>query len=155
MGRITITLLIAILVIGNASAQTKNESKMERAAAAIFTAWQKGEAGEGYEAFKVLIDEEGFKHFSHPLVGSFAKREGYDKLLSLIKEREAKPNKLAFSNIIRYSNGNGFCFQFDSEGTVSGNYPYKGYNIIQIEIHNGKLVSFREYFGFVDAAWFK
>jgi hypothetical protein len=151
------TLIITLLLTAAniASAQNKKASKMEQTAGQIFKAWQNGEAGAGYDAFLHLLDKENFRHFSHPLTGEFKANEGYKKILSLIKEREEKPNHLTFSNIHRYSNGNRFCFQFDSEGTVSNGYLYKGYNIIQLEISNNKLVGFREYFGFIDSAWFQ
>ena len=150
-----ISIIITILLCSFANAQTKTNIKMKEQANIIFTAWEKGEAGNGYADFKNHIDESNFKTFSHPLKGNYTNKEALQKLVEIIKEREVNPNQLQFSNVITYSFQNNFCFQFDSEGKVSGGFPYKGYNIIQLEIKGAKLVGFREYFGFIDPAWFK
>ncbi len=147
-------ILLTILSI-SVKAQPKTSLQMQVTAKKIFNAWQKGEAGNGYGDFKLYMDEGTFKKFSHPLVGNHREKEAFNQLQSLIKEREAKPNQLQFKNVITYSFQNNFCFQFDSEGKVSGGFPYKGFNIIQLEIKGDKLVGFREYFGFIDPAWFK
>jgi hypothetical protein len=128
---------------------------MQQTATNIFNAWQKGESGNGYDSFKKFIDADTFNYFSHPLSAHFTGQKAYDKMMALVKGREEKPNQLSFSNIITYSNDNSFCFQFNSEGKVSDGFDYKGYNIIQFEIEDNKLIGFREYFGFIDTAWFK
>ena len=149
------TAIVISIFSNTAKAQPKTIMQMQATATKVFNAWQQGEAGNGYGAFKLYLDEVAFRKFSHPLVGNHRDKDALDQLHALIKEREAKPNQLQFSNVITYSFENKFCFQFDSEGKVSGGFPYKGYNIIQLEIKDDKLVGFREYFGFVDPAWFK
>lgn len=147
-------LTVLMLVLGNQlQAQSKISSKEK--AQLVFKAWEKGESGKSYQDFIGLINEENFSYFSHPLVGSYTLKSAYEKLMALVKEREAKPNQLRFSNTRVYARGNSFCFQFDSEGSVNPGFPYKGFNMIQVEITNNKLTGFREYFGFVDPAWFK
>ena len=119
----------------------KNQLKtMKQRAIKIFSTWQKGESGNGYQDFINLLDAENFNNFSHPLIGNYTGKEGIDKLQSLVKERNLQPNSLTFSNTHIYCNGNSFCFQFDSEGTVGGGFAYKGFNIIQLELKDNKLV---------------
>ena len=136
-------------------AQNMNVTDTQQKATEIFKAWQKAEFGQGYDSFKTFLNEKNFEFFSHPLLGSYKGKEAFDKFYSLVREREVKPNNLTFHNIVTYAVKNVFFFQFDSEGKTSGGYTYKGFNIIQIEIKEGELVGFREYFGFVDPAWFK
>lgn len=127
---------------------------MKATALSTFAAWQKGEAGLGYEEFKAWLKEGSFKLFSHPLLGLHEASEAYRQMTTLIQQREQTPNALRFSNIVAYQSGDNYCFQFDSEGTVSGGFPYRGYNIIQLQFAGDRLTGFREYFGFVDKAWF-
>jgi hypothetical protein len=124
-------------------------------AAQAFAAWQKGEAGQGYDDFKQLISRSGFRYCSHPLIGYYQGEVGLDKLLGLIKDREVKPNRLQFTHIVSYRNADGACFQFDSKGILGDGTVYEGYNIIQVAIEKDKLVGFREYFGYIDPSWFK
>ena len=127
---------------------------MQETANIVFNAWLAGESGRGYDLFKSFLSESTFSSFSHPLMGVFTGVEAFEKLHTLITERETNPNQLTFSNIITYQKENSFCFQFDSKGKVSGAFDYDGYNIIQIEIENGKLKEFREYFGYINPLWF-
>ncbi|MBC7938049.1 MAG: hypothetical protein H7Y86_22090 [Rhizobacter sp.] len=155
----TIQLLIVVTVCMltyNSNAQNKTtQSMQQQIASSIFKGWQTGEAGGGYYSFRKYVVADGFQYFSHPLLGNYTGKEAYEKLMSLVKEREIKPNMLQFSNITRYQHDNSFCFQFDSEGKVGDGFDYKGYNIIQLEIQDGKLISFREYFGYINPSWFK
>jgi hypothetical protein len=73
----------------------------------------------------------------------------------LIESREKSSNELRFTNVKLMENGLDFAFAFDSEGKVSGGFPYKGFNIIVFSIENQKLTGFREYFGSIDPSWFK
>lgn len=149
-------LLVCTIIFCGAGSSNKNKSiMMEDISKAIFAAWQKGEAGNGYADFSARLDSVRFRYFSHPLLGNYQGKEALAKLMELINSREKQPNHLRFTNIIRYENLNGACFQFDSEGKVGDGFDYKGYNIIQLEIMDQKLVGFREYFGFVDPSWFK
>lgn len=141
-------------IIGYAQMKT-NMGIKQPTASIIFDGWQTGESGRGYNSFTKYIAKDGFQYFSHPLIGNYSGKEAYEKLMALVKEREAKPNQLRFSNIISYQLDNGFCFQFDSEGKVAEGFDYKGYNIIQLEVKDGKLVGFREYFGYINPSWFK
>lgn len=157
MNKFKMLLLIAICMLSICSyGQIKATNNMQQDLANfIFNGWQTGEAGKGYYSFKKYVLADGFQYFSHPLLGNYTGTEAYEKLMALVKEREAKPNQLKFSNIIGYQHSNSFCFQFDSEGKVADGFDYKGYNIIQLEIKDGKLIGFREYFGYINPSWFK
>ncbi|MBC7935519.1 MAG: hypothetical protein H7Y86_09240 [Rhizobacter sp.] len=154
-----IQLLIVVTVCMltyNSNAQNKTtQSMQQQIASSIFKGWQTGESGKGYNSFLKYLEAESFQYFSHPLIGKHAGKEAFEKLMALLNEREVKPNQLTFSNIISYQYNNSFCFQFDSEGKVADGFKYQGYNIIQLEIKEGKLIGFREYFGYINPSWFK
>jgi ketosteroid isomerase-like protein len=131
---------------------TKNLSAAETA----FQAWAKGELTGDYTDFKSLISEN-FVRFSHPFSvsrGSYTGSLARQMMVQLIASREAQPNHLTFSNITSAIGDNTVIFQFDSQGTVGGGYPYQGWNIIAITIENEQVVGFREYFGDIDPSWF-
>ena len=44
------------------------------------------------------------------------------------------------------TDGNSVMFEFEADGIYADN-PYKGHNAIAFEVKDGKVVSFREYFG--------
>ncbi len=150
----TLAILLILSIVSHGQTKTKKSMDQETASA-IFNSWQTGEAGKGYNSFKKYLTEERFQYFSHPLIGNYSGKEAYKKLMALVEEREAKPNHLKFSNIISYQQNDGFCFQFDSEGKVADGFDYKGYNIIQLELKDGKAIGFREYFGYINPSWFK
>lgn len=119
-----------------------------------FDAWAKGEKSGNYNDFKALLSKD-FSVFSHPLMGNFKGKAAHEKISGLIAEREAVKNNLDFSNIVKVQKDGFTVFLFDSKGTVSGSYPYQGFNAIVIITGKNKITGFREYFGFVDPAWFK
>lgn len=75
--------------------------------------------------------------------------------MQLIEQRSQTPNQLTFANVRQHQSQNSSMFEFDSEGKVAG-YPYKGWNAIQITMgSDSKVVSFREYLGDINPAWFQ
>jgi len=151
----TLLLTILFFLLKHEASYSQNEKNMNAAtASAAFAAWGEGEKTGNYEGFKKLLAPR-FHTYSHPLDGNFTGKQALEKLLTLIADREKKSNQLSFSNIKIMDNGDDFAFSFDSQGQVAGGYPYKGFNIIVISVSSNRVVGFREYFGFVDPAWFK
>ncbi|WP_046245370.1 nuclear transport factor 2-like protein [Hymenobacter terrenus] len=150
-------LTAALLAMPLALAAAPNSPEAEPAAGLaqrIFEAWQQGEKTGDYTAFKAFLGPE-FRHFSYPLAGQATGAAGLAKLHQLIAEREKTPNNLTFSRVELTSSATLFSFQFDSVGTVSGGFPYEGFNSISLRIEHGRLTGFQEYFGYVNPAWFQ
>lgn len=120
----------------------------------IFSAWQRGEQTGDYAAFKAFLGPE-FQQFSHPLIGALSGPAGLAKLRELVAGREKEPNQLTFSRVEVTSSATLFTFHFDSAGTVAGGMAYTGFNVISLRIEQGRLTGFREYFGYVNPAWFQ
>lgn len=135
-------------------AQTPSPASVAESA---IRAWEKGESTGNYSDFQALLSPQ-FELFSHPVQparGVYRAAQAREMMAKLIAQRTQAPNALKFSNVRQYQTQNRFLFEFDSEGQVSG-YPYKGWNAIQISIgSDNKIVSFREYLGDVDPAWFQ
>ncbi|SFQ81205.1 hypothetical protein [Hymenobacter arizonensis] len=120
----------------------------------IFSAWQCGEQTGDYAAFKAFLGPK-FQQFSHPLTGVVTGLPGLAKLRELVAGREKEPNQLTFSRVEVTSSATLFTFHFDSAGTVAGGMAYAGFNVISLRIEQGQLTGFREYFGYVNPAWFQ
>ncbi|WP_310397885.1 hypothetical protein [Hymenobacter sp.] len=148
------TLLTGLLLAAVANPGSTAPPTPRAVADRAFAAWAAGEATGNYAAFRALLGPS-YRTFSHPLLGRFAGPEAAQKLRGLVAEREQKPNRLAFTNVVVTANDNTFLYQFDSAGEVAGGYPYRGYNVLAFEVAGGELVGMREYFGFVDPQWFK
>lgn len=152
------TLLLAASMDQTVQAQTfVAYSDQAQAAQRAFLAWEKGESTGNYAEFKSAQSPE-FNLFSHPVQparGVYTGSKAKEMMAQLIEQRSQNPNQLKFVNVRSHQSQNSFMFEFDSEGKVSG-YPYKGWNVIQITLgSDNKVVSFREYLGDVDPAWFQ
>ncbi len=132
---------------------SQNESNLILAQKA-FDAWQMGENTGNYNDFKLLLKSD-FNNFSHPLLGIFAGNAARIKLLELIAERELKNNQLEFTEIELINTENQYAFLFNSSGTISGKYVYRGFNAIILTVAKQKLTGFREYFGIIDSTCFQ
>jgi hypothetical protein len=132
-------------------------SAQASAAQRAFLAWEKGENTGNYADFKAALSPD-FSLFSHPVQparGVYTASKAKEMITQLIDQRTQTPNQLKFTNVRQYQWQSSFMFEFDSEGKVSG-YPYKGWNAIHIAIDpDNKVVSFREYLGDIDPAWFQ
>jgi hypothetical protein len=155
-------LLLLLLAVPAAQAQATTApngiSTQAQAAQRAFLGWEKGESSGNYADFKVALSPD-FSFFSHPVQparGVYTGSKAKDMMAQLIDQRGQNPNQLKFTNVRQYSSAqHSFIFEFDSEGKVSG-YPYKGWNVIQLTIGpDNKVVSFREYLGDIDPAWFQ
>lgn len=146
-------IFLAVLFFGMATISTAQNSNKQIAQLA-FSAWGNGEKNGNYNDFKKFLSND-FVAFSHPLLGKFSKKEALGQIQKLITERELKSNELSFSEIELIASKNVFVFLFNSQGTVSGGFPYQGFNAIVLTVDKNKLTGFREYFGFVDPNWFK
>lgn len=151
-------LLLAASVSQAAQAQTAAApSAQAQAAQRAFLAWEKGESTGNYADFKAALSPE-FNLFSHPVQparGVFTGSKAKEMMAQLIDQRSQTPNQLKFANVRQHQLQNSFMFEFDSEGKVSG-YPYKGWNAIQLTLGaDNKVISFREYLGDIDPAWFQ
>jgi hypothetical protein len=127
---------------------------MEKLGQLAINAWQTGEQMGNYADFKALLSEN-FNTFSHPLMGKFDGNEALKTLQNLIAEREKTPNNLTFSDVKIGVNEASAFVQFNSKGTVQGQFAYEGFNIIVFHFENDKITGFQEYFGFIDPNWFK
>lgn len=134
-----------------------NISPLAKAAQSAFLAWEKGEKTGNYADFKAVLSPD-FNLFSHPVQparGVFQSTKAKEMMMQLIEQRSQTPNQLTFANVRQHQSQNSSMFEFDSEGKVAG-YPYKGWNAIQITMGSvSKVVSFREYLGDIDPAWFQ
>jgi hypothetical protein len=143
-----------LLTLNIAHAQSPALSAVAESA---FRAWEKGESTGNYGEFRALLSPQ-FELFSHPVQparGVFRGAQAREMMDNLIAQRTETPNQLKFTNVRTHQAQNSFIFEFDSEGKVSS-YPYKGWNAIQISIgSDNKIVSFREYLGDIDPAWFQ
>jgi hypothetical protein len=133
------------------------ETVIQKTAVAAFAAFGVGEKTGDYSGFKALISEK-FALYSHPIQparGVFKGASALEKMNELIAQREKAPNALTFTNVQRFCSGDTCVFQFDSEGVIAGNFPYKGYNAIALSVIGGKVTGFREYLGDVEPLWFQ
>lgn len=149
--------LISLVILGTITmgCMDKNNSKIEVTKEA-YQAWQLGEKTGDYSAFKKLLSPT-FNLFSHPSAvrGVFRDDAAKEQMTKLIQGREQIPNQLTFSEPVFLTSDNTVAVQFNSQGTVMGKYPYKGYNIIVFTIEENTITGFREYFGDVEPAWFQ
>jgi hypothetical protein len=143
-----------LLAPSAAHAQTQSTSAIAESA---IRAWEHGESTGNYAEFRALLSPQ-FELFSHPVQparGVFRGAQAREMMNGLIAQRTQTPNQLKFANVRTHQTQNSFLFEFDSEGKVSG-YPYKGWNAIQISVGSDyKIISFREYLGDIDPAWFQ
>jgi hypothetical protein len=151
-------LLLSASMTALTQAQTPATASVQASAAQrAFLAWEKGENTGNYTDFKAALSPD-FNLFSHPVQptrGVYAGSKAKEMMTQLMNQRNQNPNQLKFTNVRQYQWQSSFMFEFDSEGKVSG-YPYKGWNAIQIAIGpDNKVVSFREYLGDIDPAWFQ
>jgi hypothetical protein len=151
---LNILALLGLTINGTAYAK---ELSVEKTATAAFAAFSVGEKTGDYSSFKKFISD-GFLLYSHPVQpirGVFNGAMAKDKMDELIAQREKTPNALTFSNVQHFCKGSSCVFQFDSEGLIAGNFPYKGYNAIALTVAKGKVIGFREYLGDVEPLWFQ
>jgi ketosteroid isomerase-like protein len=150
-----ILVAISLLLFAGVNGYAQNKKTMNKQIAQqAFDAWGIAEGTGNYDTFKALVSTD-FSTYSHPLYGNFTGATAKEKMMELMTGREKNSNQLKFSNVVITNNGSQYAFAFDSEGKVAGGYPYKGFNIIVLTIDKQKVTGFREYFGFVDPAWFK
>lgn len=152
--KLNILLFISFITLNPLSAQ-RSWTIADRA----FKAWETGESTGNYTAFRQLM-APGFHTFAHPLrtdgkptqlSGATARQH----MEALMQARTANPNQLRFRNVVASYGDSTAVFQFDSEGTLAGGYPYRGYNVIALTIRGGQVVGFQEYFGDIDPLWFQ
>jgi hypothetical protein len=151
-------LLLSTSIATYTQAQTPATASAQASAAQrALLAWEKGESTGNYADFKATLSPD-FNLFSHPVQparGVFTGSKAREMMMQLMDQRTQTPNQLKFANLRQHQSQNSFMFEFDSEGKVSG-YPYKGWNVIHISIGpDNKVVSFREYLGDIDPAWFQ
>ena len=148
-----IRLLFALTLAGCSSPALMSGTTTTTFAASALGAWEQGESGRGYDAFRALLSPT-FRTFSHPFAGRASGPAAREALLALVAEREQTPNALAFSNAEFYPRGREVAVLFDSRGTVGESIPYDGAVVIVFEFERGQIVGFREFLGRVDPAWF-
>ena len=149
--------LTLILILTTLNQSCMENKSLEKNGEKAYAAWQVGELTGNYSDFKKLLSND-FNFFSHPSAvrGVFKGEEAKTKITELMANREKLKNALTFSNPVFMTTSNQVAVQFNSKGTVmNGQFPYQGYNIIVFGFNDNKIVSFREYFGDVDPAWFK
>ena len=150
LGALLLTSLLGLAAAAPTAAPANPAALAQR----VFEAWQQGEKTGDYATFKTFLGPK-FRQFSHPLSGQHAGAAGLARLRALVAEREKTPNHLTFSQVERTGSAALFTFHFNSAGTVAGGMAYEGYNAISLRIENGHLTGFREYFGYVNPAWFQ
>ncbi len=152
-----IALAFAAALFGQSTTLQAQTLSTASVAERAIRAWETGESTGNYSDFQALLSPQ-FELFSHPVQparGVHRAAQAREMMTKLIAQRTEAPNALKFSNLRQYQTQNHFLFEFDSEGKVAG-YPYKGWNAIQISIgSDNKIVSFREYLGDVEPAWFQ
>ena len=111
----------------------------------VLAAWEQGEHSGDYSAFRGLLGQ--VRLFSHPYLGRFEGLAAAEQLEGLMLGREAKPNRLTFSNVVvSTAPGVAVCL-FDSAGLIGGETEYSGYNAIAFMLEGDRVIGFREYFG--------
>lgn len=78
--------------------------------------------------------------------GQFSGAEGKARIVAKTREHGEAKDRLALKPYRITSNGNTVVFEFESVGTLNGK-PYKGRNVISLDIEGNKVSGFREYFG--------
>jgi hypothetical protein len=120
-------ILIFLILALNISCMDNTNKNLEFGKKA-YDAWQKGEQTGNYEDFKKMLSPD-FDLYSHPTMvrGVHKGADAHARMNELISGREKLPNNLTFSDPVFMAHDNQVAVQFNSEGKVMGQFPYKGY----------------------------
>ncbi len=112
-----------------------------------FKQWQSGWQTGNFTTFlSMTTDRFNFWFPAGQHRGQFSGAEGKARIVTKTREHGEAKDRLALKPYRITSNGNTVMFEFESVGTLNGK-PYKGRNVISLDIEGNKVSGFREYFG--------
>lgn len=118
------------------------------AAREAFDLFAQGWATGNFDAYIALLADEmtfWFPMGTHR--GKFEGAKGRSQMIAKCQDHVAAGDRLTLHPPqFVLTDGNSVMFEFEADGIYADN-PYKGHNAIAFEVKDGKVVSFREYFG--------
>lgn len=139
----------------NASSATSIDQKVGRQTTSstmdvglrAFKNWQKGwQTGDLAAYLAMTTDKFSFWFPAGKHRGQFSGAEGKARMVAKCREHTGAKDRLTFKPYRIIGNNNTVVFEFESEGTIGGK-PYKGRNVISLDVEGEKISGFREYFG--------
>jgi len=133
----------------------KNANQVLTTARTAFKKFQSGWASGDFSDYLALITDDF--EFSFPTGehrGVFTGNAGREKMIAKCRDDAASGARLTLSEPRTVAvDGQTVIFEFESAGDLDGQ-PYKGRNIIVLEIHGERVQGYREYFGDLDPKLF-
>ncbi|OUL35773.1 nuclear transport factor 2 family protein [Nostoc sp. 106C] len=116
-----------------------------------FEAFTQGWTTGDFQPFlELLTDEFTFWYPYGKYRGKFTGQAGKAQMIAKCHEHSEAGDRLTFSSPHHITSSNTtVMFEFECEGVID-KQPYEGRIAIALEVSNGKISGFREYFGDVD-----
>lgn len=142
-------LQVAALGLPASNQSTGEPSSLKKMDVALraFKHWQRGfQTGDFAPYLAMTADNFLFWFPAGKQRGQFSGAAGKMQMVAKARSHTEAKDRLNLKPYRITTSNNTVVFEFDAEGTINGK-PYKGRNIISLDIEGEKISGFREYFG--------